>query len=66
MLNILKIKIYLLFMHEKGDENYVNFLTKKSKYIYLFISCKNKYDKNYVENFHKNHNLIDLLVMQKS
>ncbi len=53
-------------MHEKGDENYVNFLTKKSKYIYLFISCKNKYDKNYVENFHKNHNLIDLLVMQKS
>lgn len=44
----------------------LNFLTKKSKSIYLFFSCKNKNDKNYVENFHKNHNLIDLLVMQRA
>ncbi len=36
MLNILKITIYLLFMQEKGDENYVNFFDKKIK-IYLFI-----------------------------
>lgn len=35
MLNILKIN-FLLFMQEKGDENYVKFFDKKIK-IYLFI-----------------------------
>lgn len=42
MLNILKIKIYLLFMHEKGDENYVKFFDKNQNLFIYFCHAKDK------------------------
>jgi hypothetical protein len=42
MLNILKITSYLLFMQEKGDENYVKFLDKNQNLLIYFCHARTK------------------------
>jgi hypothetical protein len=42
MLNILKITIYLLFMQEKGDENYVKFFDKNQNLFIYFCHARAK------------------------